>query len=148
MVTTTTAIGEVLPILVSTLTAALAPVLVCDGMPISLPADQSYLVIGGDIDPSSEIAQMQQEWRGLGLATRYETLRVNCTAVGRDTRTPAARARALAVVQSVGVALPVKPTSDTYNAVVSNVDRVTASVAQSGVTVKVAFTITVNARLL
>lgn len=144
----TTAAGEVINAIVAALTPALAPVPVFDGTPVNTPADLSYVIIGGDIDPDAEICDLMQEWHGLGLKSRHEDIHIKCVAVGRASTPPEARDLSLAVIQSVGANLPAKPTTNTFNALISGVDRMVAPRSQAGITHKSSFTILVKARLL
>jgi hypothetical protein len=147
-----TAIDDVLAVIVPALQTALSPILVSDGPPVPMPSDLSFVVIGGDVElqpGESDAADMTQEWVGLGYRVRDEVLKIHCSAVGRASRYSEARSAALAVIEQVGAALPIKPTSKTYNCLVSSVDRITnLAPAQAGAIVKVQFTITAKARLV
>jgi len=109
---------------------------------------QCLIVAGEDIDTEADAADMSQEWVGLGLKSRYEDLNIYCTAIGRAPAPGDARRLALAVVEATGEHLVIKPTQESYNALVSAVERVRATVAQSGVTCRVTFVISAKARLL
>ena len=142
-----TEIGNVINAIVAALNGNITAA-VFDGMPPETPSNLSYVVIGGTLDPMEDIAQMQQEWHGLGYKTRREEMQIQCLAVGRASRIPDARALAIAAIESVGDNLPTDPTSLTYNTLISDVGRMTAANSQAGASVHVQFTISSRARLL
>ena len=147
-----TAIGELIPALVTILTSALS-IPVYDGGTAFIPSDTSYVIIGGtEVDPNqvdSEMAEMVQDWHGLGAKGKLEDIMVHCLAVGRADTAANARLAALAVVESVAAAIPEKPSPHTYNATLGNVNRLEKGGAQqSGFTVHATFTIESKARLV
>ena len=141
-----TAISDVIAATLASFSALTIPVY--DGTPITVPSDIEYVIIGGDLEPNSDIAVMNQEWRGLGYKVRMEELIIRCTAVGRASRVNDARELALDAIQQVAESLSIKPTENTYNALVDSVEQMVSSIAQSGVTVRAMFTIRANARLI
>ena len=146
-----TAIGEAIPALVTAITSAL-DIPVYDGGTDFIPSDTSYVIIGGiendPAQPDSEMAEMVQEWHGLGAKGKLEEMMIHCLAVGRASRANAARTLALQIVEDVAAAVPEKPSTHTYNAMLSSVDRIEKGNAQSGATVHVIFTISVKGRLV
>lgn len=144
--TQASAIGPVIDAVVTALKATLT-IPVYDGMQLGQPADLQCVVIAGHTDPDAEVAEMQQAWYGLGAKSRMEELHIHCLAIGRAPLVPDARNLALAVVDLVAINLPQKPTATGFNALVSSVDSITISAAQSGVTAQVAFIISSRAKL-
>jgi hypothetical protein len=147
-----TSIDDVILALVSALQGAVAyPVF--DGPPSKLPlrTDDRFLAVGAEqIDEQTDpvdSAGMDQEWRGLGNRARYETLRVNCVAIGRAKTIADARAVAMAVLGDVGSNLSIHPTLETYSALVSTVTAVRSHNTTGGAVVQIQFIITANARL-
>jgi hypothetical protein len=145
--TQASAIGPVIDALVTALAAALAPIPVYDGTRLGQPPDLQCVIIAGHIEADAEVADMQQSWYGLGAKSRMEDLHIHCLAIGRAPLVPAARNLALAVVDLVAINVPQKPTATGFNALVSSVDSISISAAQSGVTAQVAFTISARAKL-
>jgi hypothetical protein len=147
-----TAIGELIPALVSTLSDAL-DIPVFDTSPTAVPSDASYVVIGGtEVDPTavdSEVAQMAQEWHGLGAKGKLEDIMIQNVAVGRAATAADARDAALAIAESVAAAIPQKPSPHTYNATFEQIVRMERGpVQQSGFTIHAIFTIVSKARLV
>lgn len=144
--TQASAIGPLIDALVIALTGVV-PFPVYDGTRVGQPADLSCVIIAGNVDPDSEVADMQSTWYGLGAKSRMEDLHIHCLAIGRAPLVPDARRLALTVVDQVAINVPQKPTATSFNALVSSVDQIDISVAQSGVTAKVTFTISAKAKL-
>jgi hypothetical protein len=157
-VTDVSSIDDLILAIVATVTAAVDyPVF--DGPITSLPSRDTtqFVLIGADsIDtakqgqeesPPTESAEMTQIWKGLGQVARYEDARINCVAVGRGTTVANARALAFLVVKDVGQHIGLHPTTNSYNALVSEVVNVKAKPTSGGAYVHVQFTISANARL-
>jgi hypothetical protein len=149
-----TAIGDVIPVVVASLTAAVSyPVF--DGPPSKLPGRDValWLAIGAQdvtdqVNPTTS-ATSDSVIHGLGQVATDETLHISCVAVGKAVNGAIAdaRAAALSIVQDVGAHLAKSPTGTTYGVHVSNVDEVRAHNRSGGAVVQVVFTITAYARL-
>jgi hypothetical protein len=146
----TTALDKVILAIVAALTSAMPAIRIFDGTPairdgVSVPSVTQYVVIAGTLDPEENVVDVVTTWRG--NRSKIEEMNIHCLAVGRASRLPAARALAVAAIESVGSNLPVKPTDESWNALVSAVDGMQTVNAQSGATVHVSFTINVKATL-
>lgn len=149
-----TSIDDLILAIVTSVTAAVTyPVY--DGPPTSLPARTvtQFVAIGadnldnGEMDPPAEAATMSSEWHGQGQIARYETVRINCVAVGRGDTVADARALAKSVVTDVGQNIGVHPTSKSYNALVAEVVSVRVKPTSGGAYVHMQFVISADARL-
>jgi hypothetical protein len=145
--------GLILAIVTSVTAAVTYPVY--DGPLTRKPARTitQFVVIGADnaeleeMDPPAEAATMQQEWHGQGQIARYETVLINCVAVGRGDTVANARTLAKSVVTDVGRNIGVHPTLTSYNALVSEVNAVRVKPTSGGAHVHMQFVISANARL-
>jgi len=152
--TTYTAIDGVITAIVAALDTAL-DIPVYDGATNlnNLPSTTSYVIIGGSEPDTTvtddEMAEMEQQWHGLGAKTRLEDIMIHCVAVGRATDSSASTARgmALAIIESVAANLPQQPNDVSHNAILDQVKRLERGYAQSGAVVRAYFTISVKARL-
>ena len=131
------------------------PYTVFDGHPSKRPSRgvQKYLVIGAqELEDTAETgfsqsASMQQQWKGLGAVAREETVTIYCVAVGISTSISGARSNANDVLNDVTTNLPLKPTSNTYNALIDQVGAVKSRNLQGGAMAQIEFTITAEARI-
>jgi hypothetical protein len=152
-----TAVGDVIVALVAAVQAAVTyPVF--DGPFTSRPSriTTSYVVIGAEEPYNDEnvnpiiSGSMQQVWKGLGQASRDETLQIPCVAVGIVVKGTVAQARAeaLSVVQDVFNNLNTHPTGVTYNALVDGITGLESRNMSGGAEVMAKFTISASARLV
>ena len=149
-----TAVDDVIVALVAALRAAVTyPVF--DGPPSKRPGRgiDRYVVIGaenldaGEEMPSDKSAEMAQVWTGLGQPARDEELHINCVAVGKGTSIAQARGFAKAAVQDTFNNLGLHPTSQTYNALVSDINAVRSRNVPGGAVVYIEFIVSASARL-
>jgi hypothetical protein len=152
-----TAVDDVIVALVAALKAAVTYE-VSDGPVTKRPArDSTQLLVIGSEEPwndedgnATNSAMMQQVWKGLGQASRDETMQIPCVAVGYAYGGTVAAARGLAknAVQDAFNNLNPHPTSATYNALVSDVGSVESRNQAGGAVVTIKFTISASARLI
>jgi hypothetical protein len=146
-----TAIGEVVPAIVSTLQGSLS-FSVFDSGTTGIPSDTKYVIIAGTKpdpqEPDDEISEMHQQWHGLGRKGRLETISIRCLAVGRAPTFTAARTLALDAIEQVALNLPEKPSTHTYNALVGEVMGMSKVSTPQGCFMYAMFNIDVEARLV
>lgn len=128
---------------------------VFDGPITKLPgrAQEMFIVVGSE-DPQNDeagspvrSADMNQTWKGLGQVARDEELHIPCCAVGKSSTVTKARKLALSVTQDVFNYMGLHPTTETYNALVSDVSAIDSRNTAGGAVVTVKFTISAKARL-
>jgi hypothetical protein len=151
-----TALGDVITAVVAAI-GAVVTYPVSDGPFTKRPArgvTGKYLAIGAeepyvdeDGNPLSA-GSMQQTWKGLGQVARDEELQIPCCAIGKAASVSAARALAEAAMQDIFDNLGKHPTSDTYNALVSEVSGVDSRPVAGGAVVTIHFVISASARLM
>jgi hypothetical protein len=146
-----TSIDEIVVAIVAAMKAAVLYT-VTDGPPSRLPKDSKFLAVGAEsLDDQSEpttTALADQEYSGLGEVARTEQVQINCVAVGRARAIKDARSLAMSVVTDVGTYMPKKPTPETWNALIGNVNAVRSHNLPGGSIVQIQFTITTTARLV
>ncbi|MGH7239681.1 MAG: hypothetical protein ACREHG_06400, partial [Candidatus Saccharimonadales bacterium] len=88
-----------------------------------------------------------QQWKGLGAIAREETVTIYCIAVGISASISGARSNAHDVLNDVTTNLPLKPTSNSYNALIDQVGAVSSRNLSGGAMVHIEFTISAEARI-
>jgi len=107
----TSRLGAVIDALVTQLDAGTA-FSVYDGYPVTTTPPADFVIVGGTDDPDDDAASLDQEWAGLGKASRDETGQITCAVVsqsgGTDLKTH--RDRVLVILGELETALRADPT--------------------------------------
>src|ERR1700755_2357687 len=119
MPTKVTALGETIAAVFTALDTAISyPVYL--GPPSKQPGRTAnkYLSVfateAEDQSQADDAAIMNQTWSGLGQVAREETIDIKCVAGAKASTVAAALTLAVSILTDVGMALPNKPTSETY----------------------------------
>lgn len=149
---TETRIAEVIDALVAVLGAGLAGKVI-DGPPVTNDPLKEAVFVGYDGDPEGEgqAAETDQQWAGIGLKRRDETIQVTCAVVvwrGSTSAKPV-RIRVLELLDEVGQILRVDPSLGLPSPTVAEFasGQLFQAQRQSGIECRIPFIVRVKTRV-